>query len=344
LASAKGYNSVVAASREARGLTTAVRRVLSIALVGGALFLYPFVVESPFWQNIGVLALIFASAASAWNLLGGFMGQVSFGHSIFFGIGAYSTGYLLIRHDLVPWVGIAIGMAISIVAALVIGFPVFRLRSHYFSIATIALQQAIFIVVVNSESLGQATGLELPIKPESLVNLRFSIRDLVGYHLVALGFFGVTSLAVWLYMQGRTGAYARAIRDDEDVARAMGVPVRRHKLYAISLSAALTSMAGGLYGMYALFVDPNVVLSLWLSITIVIIAVLGGAGTFWGPLVGAFALLAIQEEARVHFSGSGRALDFVIAGLLIVALATFEPKGLVGAAGRIRRWVGRMAQ
>jgi branched-chain amino acid transport system permease protein len=344
LASAKGYNSVVAASREARGLTTAVRRVLSIALVGGALVLYPFVVESPFWQNIGVLALIFASAASAWNLLGGFMGQVSFGHSIFFGIGAYSTGYLLIRHDLVPWVGIAIGMAISIVAALVIGFPVFRLRSHYFSIATIALQQAIFIVVVNSESLGQATGLELPIKPESLVNLRFSIRDLVGYHLVALGFFGVTSLAVWLYMQGRTGAYARAIRDDEDVARAMGVPVRRHKLYAISLSAALTSMAGGLYGMYALFVDPNVVLSLWLSITIVIIAVLGGAGTFWGPLVGAFALLAIQEEARVHFSGSGRALDFVIAGLLIVALATFEPKGLVGAAGRIRRWVGRMAQ
>lgn len=344
MASAKGYNSVVAASREARGLTTAVRRVLSIALVGGALFLYPFVVESPFWQNIGVLALIFASAASAWNLLGGFMGQVSFGHSIFFGIGAYSTGYLLIRHDLVPWVGIAIGMAISIVAALVIGFPVFRLRSHYFSIATIALQQAIFIVVVNSESLGQATGLELPIKPESLVNLRFSIRDLVGYHLVALGFFGVTSLAVWLYMQGRTGAYARAIRDDEDVARAMGVPVRRHKLYAISLSAALTSMAGGLYGMYALFVDPNVVLSLWLSITIVIIAVLGGAGTFWGPLVGAFALLAIQEEARVHFSGSGRALDFVIAGLLIVALATFEPKGLVGAAGRIRRWVGRMSQ
>jgi branched-chain amino acid transport system permease protein len=341
LASAKGYNSVVAASREARGLTTAVRRVLSIALVGGALVLYPFVVESPFWQNIGVLALIFASAASAWNLLGGFMGQVSFGHSIFFGIGAYSTGYLLIRHDLVPWVGIAVGMAISIVAALVIGFPVFRLRSHYFSIATIALQQAIFIVVVNSETLGQATGLELPIKPESLVNLRFSIRDLVGYHLVALAFFGVTSLAVWLYMQGRTGAYARAIRDD---ARAMGVPVRRHKLYAISLSAALTAMAGGLYGMYALFVDPNVVLSLWLSITIVIIAVLGGAGTFWGPLVGAFALLAIQEEARVHFSGSGRALDFVIAGALIVALATFEPKGLVGAAGRIRRWVGRMAQ
>jgi branched-chain amino acid transport system permease protein len=344
LASAKGYNSVVAASREARGLTTAVRRGLSIALVGGALVLYPFVVESPFWQNIGVLALIFASAASAWNLLGGFMGQVSFGHSIFFGIGAYSTGYLLIRHDLVPWVGIAVGMAISIVAALVIGFPVFRLRSHYFSIATIALQQAIFIVVVNSETLGQATGLELPIKPESLVNLRFSIRDLVGYHLVALAFFGVTSLAVWLYMQGRTGAYARAIRDDEDVARAMGVPVRRHKLYAISLSAALTAMAGGLYGMYALFVDPNVVLSLWLSITIVIIAVLGGAGTFWGPLVGAFALLAIQEEARVHFSGSGRALDFVIAGALIVALATFEPKGLVGAAGRIRRWVGRMAQ
>jgi branched-chain amino acid transport system permease protein len=340
LASAKGYDSVVTATRVGRALP-AVRGVLSVALVGCVLLVYPFVVESPFWQNLGVLALIFASAAAAWNLLGGFMGQVSFGHSIFFGIGAYSTGFLLARHDVVPWLGIAVGVALSILAALVIGFPVFRLRSHYFSIATIALQQAIFIVVVNSESLGQATGLELPIKPESFVNLRFSIRDTVGYHLVALGLFAVTTLAVWLYMQGRTGAYARAIRDDEEVARAMGVPVRRHKLYAISLSAALTAMAGGLYAMYSLFVDPNVVLSLWLSITIVIIAVLGGAGTFSGPLVGAFALLAIQEEARVRFSGGGRALDFVIAGGLIVALATFEPKGLVGLAGRIRRWVVR---
>jgi branched-chain amino acid transport system permease protein len=343
LASAKGYDSLVAPSFAARVLT-AVRRALPVALVGGALVAYPFVVESPFWQNLAVLALIYASAAAAWNLLGGFMGQVSFGHSIFFGIGAYSTGFLLVRHDVVPWLGIAVGMALSIAAALVIGFPVFRLRSHYFSIATIALQQAIFIVVVNSESLGQATGLELPIKPESLVNLRFSIRDLVGYYLVALGFFAVTSLAVWLYMQGRTGAYARAIRDDEEVARAMGVPVRRHKLYAISLSAALTAMAGGLYAMYSLFVDPNVVLSLWLSITIVIIAVLGGAGTLWGPLFGAWALLAIQEESRVRFSGGGRALDFVIAGGLIVALAAFEPKGLVGAAGRIRRWVARVAR
>ena len=181
-----------------RALTFAGRAV-PVALAGGLLVFYPFVVKSPFWQNLAVLALITASAAAAWNLLGGFMGQISFGHSIFFGIGAYSTAFLLVRHDLLPWVGIAVGMAISIVAAIVIGIPVFRLRRHYFSIATIAVQQAIFIVVVNTESLGRATGLELPIKPESLANLRFSIRDLVGYHLVALAFFAVTTLAVWLY-------------------------------------------------------------------------------------------------------------------------------------------------
>jgi branched-chain amino acid transport system permease protein len=330
-------------SHGVRALTFAGRAV-PVALAGALLVVYPFVVKSPFWQNLAVLALITASAAAAWNLLGGFMGQISFGHSIFFGIGAYSTAFLLVRHDVVPWVGIAVGMALSIVAAIVIGFPVFRLRRHYFSIGTIAMQQAIFIVVVNTESLGRATGLELPIKPESLANLRFSIRDLVGYHLVALAFFAVTTLAVWLYMQARTGMYARAIRDDEEVARAMGVPVRRHKLYAISLSAALTAMAGGLYAMYSLFVDPNVVLSLTQSITIVIVAVLGGAGTLWGPLLGAWALLTIQEEARVRFSGGGRALDFVISGGLIVALATFEPYGIVGVGRRIKRGLARIGR
>jgi branched-chain amino acid transport system permease protein len=343
LASAEAYERYGGASLLTRTLAVAAR-ALPVVLAGVVLVAFPFVVKDPFWQNLAVLALIMGSAAAAWNLLGGFMGQISFGHSIFFGIGAYSTAYLLIREDWIPWVGIAVGMGLSIVAALVIGFPVFRLRSHYFSIATIAIQQAIFIVVVNSESLGQATGLELPIHEESLRNLRFSIRDLVGYHLVAVGLFAITSLAVWLYMQGRTGAYARSIRDDEDVARALGVPVRRHKLYAISLSAALTAMAGGLYGMYALFVAPDVVLSLWMSITIVIIAVLGGAGTFWGPLVGAFALLWIQEETRVRFSGGGRALDFVIAGALIVALATFEPRGLVGLLGRIWRAIVRFVR
>jgi len=324
--------------------SASVRRYLPVLGVGVGLVVYPFLVKDPFWQNLAVLVLINATAAAAWNLLGGFAGQISFGHSIFFGVGAYSTGFLLLRFGWSPWLGLLVGAVVAIGIGLVIGFPVFRLRSHYFSIATIALQQVLFIVVVNSKALGQATGLELPIRPQSLAQLQFSTRDLTTYHLLALVLFGLASGAVWLYMRGRLGAYLKALRDDEEVARAIGIAVRRHKLYAISLSAALTALAGGYYAMYSLFVDPNVVLSLTQSIAIVLVAVLGGAGSLWGPLIGAWVLGIIQQETRVTLSSAGNSLDFVIYGLLVVAIAVFQPAGLVGTAGKVRRWLGQLAR
>ncbi|MBJ7605228.1 branched-chain amino acid ABC transporter permease [Candidatus Dormiibacter inghamiae] len=314
-----------------------LRRFAPVAAVGLLLFVYPFVVKDAFWQNVAVLALVSASAAAAWNLLGGITGQVSFGHSIFYGTGAYTTGYLLVRYGLSPWVGMAAGCLVAVALGIVIGFPVFRLRSHYFSIATIAMQQVIFIIVVNNKALGAATGIELPLREASLANLQFSTRDLLPYHLIALALLGVSSLAIWLFMQGKAGAYVKAIRDDEDVARAMGVPVRRYKLYALALSAAITSLAGSYYGMYSLFIDPNVVLSLNLSIAIVLVGVLGGAGSLWGPLVGAWVLQVIQEETRVRLSGAGNALDLVIYGLLVMLIAVVEPAGLIGIGRRLAR-------
>lgn len=319
----------------------ALRRFGPVAAVGMLLLAYPFVVKDAFWQNVAVLALISASAAAAWNLLGGFTGQVSFGHSIFYGTGAYTTAFLLVRFGLSPWLGTVAGCLLAVALGILIGFPVFRLRSHYFSIATIAMQQVIFIIVVNNQALGAATGIELPIREASLANLQFSTRDLLPYHLIALGLLALASLAIWLFMQGKAGAYVRAIRDDEEVARAMGIRVRRYKLYALALSAAITSLAGSLYGMFSLFIDPNVVLSLNLSIAIVLIGVLGGAGSLWGPLVGAFVLQIIQEETRVRFSGAGNALDLVIYGLLVMLIAVVEPAGLVGIGRRLRRRWGR---
>ena len=312
-----------------------MRRFLPVAVVGMLLLAYPFVVKDAFWQNLAILALIGAGTAAAWNLLGGFAGQVSFGHSIFFGIGAYTTGFLLVSHDTSPWLGMLAGAALGAVAGVVIGFPVFRLRSHYFSIATIALQQLAFVIALNSKPLGSATGLQLPLKAESLANLQFSVRDATDYHLVALGLFGFCSLAVWLFLRGRPGSYLRAIRDDEEVARAMGVRVRRYKLLAIALSSALTALMGGFFAMYALFVQPSAVISLNRAIEIVLIAVLGGAGTLWGPLAGAWVLVFLEQETRVSFGGGGSGLDFVIYGLLVMLIAVIEPSGLVGLARRI---------
>jgi branched-chain amino acid transport system permease protein len=313
----------------------------AVAVVGLALLAYPFVVKDSFWANLAILALMGASAATAWNLLGGFGGQISFGHSIFFGIGAYTTGWLLLHRDLSPWLGMVLGAGLAVVAGLIIGFPVFRLRRHYFSIATIAMQQVALVLVLNSKALGSATGLELPLKPSSLVNLQFSVRDPVGYHLVALGLLAFTSLSAWLFLRGRPGAYLRAIRDDEEVARAMGVPVRRYKLFALALSAALTALTGGFFAMYALFVQPTAVISLSRSIEIVLIAVLGGAGTMWGPFVGAWMLTYLEQQTRVAFSGAGSGLDLIVYGALVMMIAILEPAGLVGLARRVARWVRR---
>jgi branched-chain amino acid transport system permease protein len=317
-------------------------RIIPVAIVGIALLVFPFVVKDAFWQNLAVLVLIYASAATAWNILGGFTGQISFGHAFFFAIGAYTTGYLLIHQGWLPWFGMAVGAVLAAMAGVAIGFPVFRLRNHYFSIATIAMQQVAFILVVNNVALGSATGLELPLKPESLANLQFSIRDKTEYHLVALGLFTLCALVAWLFMHTRPGYYVRAIRDDEEAARVMGVPVRRYKLYAMALSASLTALAGGLYAMYALFIDPNVVLTIGQSIQIALIAILGGSGSLWGPLIGAVVLNWLQQTTRVQLSGGGNGLDFVVYGALVMIVAILEPRGLVGFAARLRSLAARV--
>jgi branched-chain amino acid transport system permease protein len=303
--------------------------------VGAALLAYPFLVKDPFWQHLAILTLLLASLASAWNIIGGMAGQISFGHSIFFAIGAYATAYPIIHAGVVPWVGMVIGSALAVVAAIIIGVPVFRLRGHHFSIATIAMQQVLLVFVINSAALGRATGLEVPIESSSLWNLQFSVRDQVGYHLVVLGLFALCTLAAWRFASGRAGAYARALRDDEQAARASGVPAHRYKLYALVLSASLTALCGGFYAMYSLFVDPNVVLSLTQSIAIALAAVLGGAGRLWGPLIGAVALVGIQETTRVQLSGIGGGFDLVIYGLIIMLIAIAEPGGIIGLAERI---------
>ncbi len=308
-------------------------------LVGVGLFAFPFVVKNPLGQNVAILALIFATAATGWTLLGGFAGQISFGHAMFFGLGAYATGYLF-RAGVSPWFGMALGAALSALVGVLVGFPVFRLRSHYFSIATIAMQQVAYVIVTNAPELGAATGLPLPLREASLANLQFGIRDKTEYHLVALALFAVSVVVAWIFLRQPAGHYVRAVRDDEQAARALGVRARRYKLYAMALSAGMTAIAGGYYAMYAMFVDPTVVLGLGFSIVIALAAVLGGATSLWGPLVGASTLILLQQVTRTLYSGAGTGLDFVVYGGLVVVIAIVEPRGLVGLVRRLHRTGG----
>lgn len=309
--------------------------LLPTAVILVVLIIYPHILTTVFWQNAGVLSLVFAMAAIGWNILGGYTGQISFGNAVFFGTGAYTTA-VLVKSGWSPWATMVLGAAISASIGLLIGFPSFRLRSHYFAIATIAVGEIASIVVTANQSLGASSGIDITPRNNSLANLQFAPTDTAAYYYVALGLFVLVSVVLWLFIRGRAGVYAQAIRDDEAAAMAVGVPARRFKLLAISLSGGITAIAGSFYAMYVLFVDPSLVLDLSVSINIVLMVILGGVGTFWGPLAGAWLLTILQEYTRQQFGSSVSGLDLFIFGLLIVIVVIVEPGGLVVLGGRLR--------
>jgi branched-chain amino acid transport system permease protein len=297
------------------------------AALGAAMLVVPVTVPGAFYHRMLALVLLAAIVASAWNLVGGYAGQVSFGHAIFFGAGAYLPALVYARWQAAPTLGVPIGVAVAIVIAIVIGVPTFRLRGHYFSMATIAVAELVRILVSNWPFLGAAIGLEGPASARSLWDLTF--RSAVPYYYIFLGVLAaLLGLTSWIE-QNRIGYYLRAIRAGEQAAGSLGVPVRRYKLYALVLSAAFTALAGSLYVLMIGFVDPDSGLGILVSVQPVIVAALGGAGRLFGPLLGAAILVPLQHAANTLFGGGGTGLTYIFYGGIIMLLSLFEPGGLL---------------
>jgi branched-chain amino acid transport system permease protein len=313
-----------------------VRVAVAIALIGAAL-LVPVVVTLPYPRDVLIRIFLFATLAQAWNILAGYCGQISLGHAIFFGTGAYTSGMFVVNDVASPWLAMVAGALLAVALSQLIGAPVFRLRGHYFAIATIAVGEIVHILAVNWELIGAARGLYIPIKrPDSLVNFQFHQSKAVYYYIV-LGLLGVGLVVTRLIERSRLGYYFRAVREEQDAAASLGVRVARTKRVAFAISAALTAACGTFYAQYVLFIDPESVFPLSLSILICLIAVLGGVGTLWGPLVGAAVLIPLGEATRIYLGGTGKALDLVIYGALIMVVSVLQPAGLVGMARRFRR-------
>jgi branched-chain amino acid transport system permease protein len=298
--------------------------------------LMPVVYSAPFQHNVAVLICITALMATGWNLLAGFTGQISLGHAIFFGIGAYTTAIGGIKYDLNPWLGLLMGALLAVTISAVIGLPVFRLRGHYFSIATIAVGEIALLVFLNWQFVGAARGLSIPIKDDSLLELQFSGQQKWEYYYIAAMMLLLALLATAWILRSRIGYYLIAIREDQDAAASVGIPVARFKQIAFSFSAFLVSVAGGFFAQYLLFVDPDSMFGLAVSIQITIAAVLGGVRSMWGPVIGATALLSVTESARLYLGGTGEALNLVAYGLLVMVIAAFEPNGLIGLGERLK--------
>ncbi|MBI2525288.1 MAG: branched-chain amino acid ABC transporter permease [Candidatus Rokubacteria bacterium] len=315
-------------------------RIAAGLLALGALLVFPLVFTLPFPRHVMIMIFLYAMLAQAWNLLAGYCGQISLGHAVFFGAGAYTSSVLVKQLGLTPWLGMLAGALVAVALSQVIGYPVFRLRGHYFAIATIAVGEIVQTLVINWDWVGGARGLFVPLKrPDSFLNFQFH-ESKQAYYYIALGFL---LLALWITRRterSRTGYYFRAIREDQDAAASLGIPVARYKLRAMALSAGLTALGGTFYAQYILFIDPESVLPLSLSILICLVAVLGGVGTLWGPLIGAAILVPLGEGTRVFLGGTGKALDLVVFGALIVLVSVIQPGGIMALAQRGRRRTG----
>lgn len=315
---------------------------VTVALVTLLVLMFPLLMTRPFPIHVMILIFLYAMLSQAWNLIGGYAGQVSLGHAMFFGIGAYTSTMLAVRWHINPWLGMIAGGIMAVLLSIIVGYPCFRLRGHYFAIATIAAGEIIYTLFVNWEWVGGARGLFVPMQEESLVNFQFHSTKVPYYYIILA--LAVISFAVTYWLErNRPGYYMRAIKEDIDAARSLGIDATKYKMLAMMISAFFTAIGGTFYAQYVLYIDPDSVLPLALSIRICLVAVLGGVGTLWGPLLGSAILIPLAEFTRVQLGGGGRALHLVVYGALVVIIAVLQPGGLMALLKGIRMpaWLSR---
>jgi branched-chain amino acid transport system permease protein len=305
------------------------------------LLLIPLAVNSPFVHHLFVLICIFGALSTAWNIVGGYAGQLSLGHAVFYGIGSYAATLLVIHFGITPWLGMLVGAACSAVVAALISYPTFRLRGPFFALVTIAVLEVVKLLAIHQSSwTGGATGLTVPLN----IGWKWMIfREKWAYLLIAYGLLLVTLWVAWYIRQSRLGFYLVAVREREDAALAVGINTTRVKLIAAVVSGALASLVGSFHAMYLTFIEPTAAFSLELSIQVAMFALIGGLGSIAGPLAGTVLVLPIAELARGWLGNFGSGMHGFIYGVILVVVVLTMPKGIVGQfGGRIRQWVDRL--
>jgi len=292
------------------------------------LLLIPLIVNNSFFHHIFIMILFSTLIGLAWNLLGGYAGQVSFGHSAFLGVGAYTTMILYLKLGISPWLALLAGGLASVVIAIPIGLLCFRLRGPYFSLSTLAVAEILRLVALNWESLTAGPqGMLITFLPQ-LEILSYLIdweKKIFFYYIIAaLTFFGMA--LTYFVSNSRLGAYLVAIKEDIDSAEAVGINTVYTRVVALALSALLVGLAGGFYAVYYRYIDPDAVFSIALSVEMVFIAIVGGIATTGGPIVGAIVLVLISELFRTKFQVG----HLIFYGLFMMVVIRYLPEGIWG--------------
>jgi len=284
-------------------------------------------VLSSYAVTVFIFIFFYAFLGQAWNIVGGYAGQLSAGHAAFVGIGAYTSALLADKAGLTPWLGMLVGGALAAVLGAVIGYLGFRfgLRGFYFVLLTVAFAEICRIVALNTEALGGAVGIYITFTGDPR---QLQFQDNRAYYYVALGLMLAATGAVALIERLRFGAYLAAIRDDEAAAEALGVDTFRYKMLAMALSAFLTGVGGTFYAFYLFSLQPGALFGIPLSVEIIVRPIVGGAGTLLGPILGSFILSPLAELSRAYFGAAGwTGAHLVVYGLLLIAVVLFLPQG-----------------
>jgi branched-chain amino acid transport system permease protein len=283
-----------------------------------------------FSLNILATTFLFAGLATAWNIIGGLGGQFSLGHSVFFATGAIISANLFLVFQLSPWLSLPLVAAVAALLSVAVSWPVFRLRGPFFSIATMALTEvALALAIYFDRFTGGARGLSIPFRL-GFENMIF--RDRFSYALLMVGYLALTILVMAIVTRSRLGYSLQAVRDNEDAAMASGIDVLRTKLAGMAISAALTAVGGTLFLMFVRVVDPPTLFSLFdVGVKVAMIALVGGIGTIYGPLLGALFLVPLESYLRAQLGGAVPGGNLIALGVVLMLTALFLRRGIFGA-------------
>jgi branched-chain amino acid transport system permease protein len=295
---------------------------LALAGIGIALLASVPWWDSPVLVQFGINVLILATLAQSWNIIGGYTGYPSFGNSVFYGLGGYGVAIAMVQYGLPFPVGLAIGIGLAVGFAILLGLPVLRLRGHYFAIATLGLAEVMTAIVSNLEIAGRNVGLILPLVKGDALFFELSLILLV-----------VTTLAVMWISRSRFGFGLIAIRENEQAAAVMGVNTTLYKILAFALCSIFAAVAGGIHAYWITYLDPGSAFDVALNVKMIIMAVFGGPGTIFGPVLGAFVLSAISEILAAKVTS----LASIFFGIVIIAAIVFMPRGFADLVRRFRQ-------
>jgi branched-chain amino acid transport system permease protein len=303
-----------------------------------------------FQVSLAILIVYWAYLGNAWNLLGGYAGQFSFGHAMFYGIGAYTSTVLLVDYSISPWVGMIVGALLAGLFGALVAFLLFRfgIRGHFFALGTFAIAEMVRLVATELEIINTSIGIHIPLmKGDDWLRIQFE-ETVANYYYVILGLFVFGMIVTITIVQRRLGYYFQAVREDEEAAEALGVDALRYKVIAMAISGALTAIGGSFFAQYFLFIDPSIAFGISLSVQILLRPIVGGVGTIWGPLVGAIFLTPLSELTRgivrdpppfLSFIEGRSGVDVMLFGAILIGVILFMPNGLIGAGQRLRERV-----